>query len=66
MDRAESVTLLNDMCLLRFSTPVRDCRTFGPIRIASFGEARWEVPEGEFTYGEFHVQDVEYNGAARP
>jgi hypothetical protein len=125
MDRAETVTLLNDMCLLapgtligpglaweavdattarvrfthggqtiaatlqfdsvgqlvnfvsddrsrveshgaftprRFSTPVRDYRDFGAVRIMSFGEARWRLPDGEFTYGEFHLVEITYNG----
>jgi hypothetical protein len=47
---------------LRFSTPVRDYRDFGLIRVAAHGEARWLLPEGEFTYGEFDLQDISYNG----
>jgi hypothetical protein len=46
---------------LRFSTPVRDYRDFGPARLAAHGEARWMLPEGEFTYGEFDLQEVVYN-----
>jgi hypothetical protein len=46
----------------RFSTPVRDYRDFGPVRLMSFGEARWLLPGGEFTYGEFHLMDITYNG----
>jgi uncharacterized protein DUF6544 len=38
---------------LRFATPVRDYRDFGPLHLAGYGEARWRLPEGEFTYGEF-------------
>lgn len=45
----------------RFSTPVRDYRDFGPVRLMSYGEARWLLPEGEFTYGEFNLVDVTYN-----
>jgi len=48
---------------LRFSTPVRDYRDFGSVRLAGHGEARWTLPEGEFTYGEFDLQDVTYNVA---
>jgi hypothetical protein len=48
---------------LRFSTPVRDYRDFGSVRLAGHGEARWTLPEGEFTYGEFDLQDVAYNVA---
>ena len=46
----------------RFSTPARDYRNFGPVRLMSFGEARWLLPDGEFTYGEFHLVEISYNG----
>jgi hypothetical protein len=46
---------------LRFSTPVRDYRDFGGVRLAAHGEARWSLPEGEFTYGEFELVSVSYN-----
>jgi hypothetical protein len=46
---------------LRFSTPLRDYRPFGPLRLGGFGEARWRLPGGEFTYGEFTMQDVVMN-----
>jgi hypothetical protein len=45
----------------RFSTPARNYRDFGPVRIMSFGEARWLLPQGEFTYGEFNLVEVTYN-----
>jgi hypothetical protein len=46
---------------VRFSTPVRDYRDFGPLHLAGYGEARWRLPEGEFTYGEFTMMDVVTN-----
>jgi hypothetical protein len=46
---------------LRFSTPVRDYRDFGDARLAAHGEARWSLPQGEFTYGEFELVSVSYN-----
>jgi hypothetical protein len=46
---------------LRFLTPVRDYRNFGPARLPAFGEARWLLPDGEFTYGEFQILQVAYN-----
>ena len=46
---------------LRFSTPLRDYRDFGPLYLAGYGEARWRLPEGEFTYGEFTMMDVVTN-----
>jgi hypothetical protein len=46
---------------LRFSTPMREYRDFGPARLATHGEARWLLPEGEFAYGEFEIREVAYN-----
>jgi hypothetical protein len=46
---------------VRFSTPVRDYRDFGPLHLAGYGSARWRLPEGEFTYGEFTMMDVVTN-----
>ena len=46
---------------LRFSTPLRDYRDFGPLHLAGYGEARWRLLEGEFTYGEFTMLDVAAN-----
>jgi hypothetical protein len=48
----------------RFSTPLGAYRDFGPLHLAGYGEARWHLPEGEFTYGEFTMVDVTMN--ARP
>ena len=45
----------------RFSTPVRNYRAFGAVRLPGHGDARYLLPEGEFTYGEFDLQDVAYN-----
>jgi hypothetical protein len=45
----------------RFSTLVRDYRNFSLVRLMSFGEARWLLPEGEFTCGEFTLTEMAYN-----
>jgi hypothetical protein len=45
----------------RFSTPVRDYRAFGPLTLPAYGEARWRLPEGEFVYGEFNMEDITMN-----
>lgn len=29
--------------------------------LPSYGEARWLLPEGEFVYGEFNIEDVSMN-----
>jgi hypothetical protein len=35
-------------------------RDFGNIRLPGYGEATWETPDGDFVYGEFHLQEIEY------
>ena len=51
---------------LRFSTPVRDYRDFGEAHLPTHGEARWLLPDGEFTYGEFDLESVKYNSTPLP
>jgi hypothetical protein len=60
-DRSRSSPDGKTFTRLRFSTPTRDYRDFGPARLGSYGEARWMLPDGEFTYGEFELQEVTYN-----
>jgi hypothetical protein len=60
-DRSRSSPDGKTFTRLRFSTPVRDYRDFGPVRLPAHGEARWLLPDGEFTYGEFDLQSVDYN-----
>jgi hypothetical protein len=45
----------------RWSTPLSAYRAFGPYRLASRGEARYRAPEGDYTYGEFELDGIEYN-----
>ena len=45
----------------RFRVLVRDYHAFGPVRLAAHGQARWTLPEGEFTNGEFNLQKVASN-----
>ena len=46
---------------LPWSTPLRDYRQFGQVRLASKGEARWHDPEGAYAYVELVTDDVRYN-----
>lgn len=62
-DRSRSSPDGNAFTRLRFSTPVRDYRAFGTAVLAGHGDARWHLPEGAFTYGEFDLLDVAYNRA---
>ena len=48
----------------RWSTPLRDYRAFGRARLASFGEARYHLPAGDYAYGEFEMKEITYNEAA--
>ena len=47
--------------LYRWSTPVRDYRTFGGVTLASHGDASWRMPSGELEYGRFDLLRIEYN-----
>ncbi len=60
-DRSRSSPDGKTFTRFRFSTPVREYRDFGAARLPSYGEARWTLPEGEFTYGQFELQTVAYN-----
>ena len=60
-DRSRSSPDGKTFTRLRFSTPVRDYRAYGSAHLAAHGEARWHLPEGEFTYGEFDLVDVAFN-----
>ena len=50
---------------LRWSTPLRAYRQFGPVRLASGGEARWHDANGNFEYIELTIDDVRYNLRSR-
>jgi hypothetical protein len=45
----------------RWSNPLTGYRAYGPFRLASHGDARYAPASGEFTYGEFDLQAIEYN-----
>jgi hypothetical protein len=44
-----------------WSTPVRDYREVGGRRVPGYGETLWHTPEGEFSYGQFQLAEIEYN-----
>ena len=50
-DRSRSSPDGKTFTRLRFSTPMRDYRDFGPARLGAHGEARWILPDGEFNTG---------------
>lgn len=47
----------------RWSTPLRDYRSFGGRRVSTRGEGRWHAPapEGAFTYIVLELTDIVYN-----
>lgn len=44
-----------------WSTPVKDYREINGVKIATYGEAVWHFPEGDYIYGKIKITDVEYN-----
>lgn len=44
-----------------WSTPFRDFRDFGGVRLPAHGETRWRDPAGEWTYGEFTLEEISYH-----
>jgi hypothetical protein len=52
---------VNEMKQFRFSTPLGNYRLIGGRYLATYGEAIWHQPDGEFTYGKFYLKDIEYN-----
>jgi Family of unknown function (DUF6544) len=48
-----------------WSTPLGGSRTFGAIRLAARGEARWHEPAGDYAYIQIALDDVQYNVGRR-
>jgi len=63
-DRYQSSPDGTTMRRVRWSTPLADYRSFGPVRLASRGEGRWHEPR-EYTYIELTLDDVQYNVRSR-
>jgi hypothetical protein len=49
----------------RWSTPLSAYRSFGPVRLASRGAARWQNAQEDYAYIELTIDDVQYNVSAR-
>lgn len=45
----------------RWSTPIKNYKSFGNRNIPTYGEAIWHKPEGPFIYAKFDIQEVTYN-----
>lgn len=44
-----------------WTTPVKNYKDYNGVRIASYGEAIWHKPEGEFCYGKIDIIELQYN-----
>jgi len=45
----------------RWSTPVSDYKDFNGVKLASYGEAVWNLPEGDYCYGQVNIKEVTCN-----
>jgi hypothetical protein len=52
---------VSDMKKYRFSTPFTKYEMINGRHIGTYGEAIWHYPEGEFVYGKFELEKVDYN-----
>ncbi len=48
----------------RWSTPITGYQSFGPRTVMSHGEGHWHAPEGEFSYIDLELVDLEINGSS--
>lgn len=46
---------------VKWSTPVKDYKEINGIRLATYGEAVWHFPDGDYCYARQNIKDVEYN-----
>jgi hypothetical protein len=46
---------------LKWSTPLRDYKTINGYKLASYAEAIYTYPDGEFTYATFELKGIGYN-----
>ena len=44
-----------------WTTPIKNYKDFNGRKSASYGEAIWHKPDGEFCYGKFNIINIEYN-----
>lgn len=46
---------------VRWTTPISNYKEFDGRMIPTYGEAIWNYPEGDFTYGIFRLKKIKYN-----
>ncbi|MCJ7468621.1 MAG: hypothetical protein MUO53_18230 [Maribacter sp.] len=52
---------VSEMQAFPFSTPAKNYKNLNGYNLATYGEAIWHYPDGEFVYGKFQVKSIEYN-----
>jgi hypothetical protein len=52
---------ISDMKKYRFSTPLSDYQNINGVNLATHGETVWHYPDGDFIYGKFDLDSIEYN-----
>jgi hypothetical protein len=60
-DRSAASSDGKSFTLVRWRTPVRGYRAFGPRRVMTTAEARWEPASGAFTYLELELVAIDYD-----
>ncbi len=46
----------------RWSTPIKDYRDINGLKLPTYGEAIWNLPEGDYCYAKFtKIKEVQYN-----
>lgn len=58
---SEDRYVIDEMTAYPFSTPAKNYKSINGYNLATYGEAIWHYPDGEFVYGRFNVKSVEYN-----
>lgn len=55
--------LVENNALVRapWSTPLRDYKEVNGYKLATYGETIYSLPEGDFCYGKFRLNDADYN-----
>jgi len=59
-DRQKSSADGASMTPARWSTPIGGYRSFGPFRLASHGEGRWQETGNDYTYVELDFDEITY------
>ena len=47
---------------LKWSTPLRDYKDINGYKLASYAEAVYTYPDGDFIYAIFNLKNIRYNG----